>query len=76
MLKSLCNSDVPVYASPGLQMTHLSDLEGPKHKLALASTDNCDIIAAFRNAERQAGQSGVYIDPMLRKSYKGLAPLP
>lgn len=68
------HSDVPVYASPGVRFE--ADTVAPRHALAIPRSSKCEILAAFRNAENSSGGKGVFIDPMLRKSYKELPPLP
>ena len=70
----MAHSDVPVYASPGI--CFLSDTVAPRHQLALAHGQPCEILMIFKAAERDSGGNGAYMDPMLRKSYKELPPLP
>lgn len=65
---------MPVYASPGVKLE--SDMVAPRHVLALAKSSTCQILNGFKDAERQSNSRTVYIDPLLRKSYKTLAPLP
>ena len=51
------------------------DLEKGNHQLALPKNSQCEILTAFNNADRESGSSGVFINPIMHKLYKGLTPL-
>lgn len=51
------------------------DTLAPNHKLALNGSEECEILAASKNAEQEAGGGSVFINPLLCKSYRDLAPL-
>ena len=63
-------------SNPSPDHNTIYDLEKVNHPLALLRNSQCEILSAFMMVERQSGRCGVYIDTMLCKSYKGLAPLP
>ena len=70
----LYHSDASGY-TPSRPKT-IYDLEKGNHRLALPKGSLCEILTAFKVADRQSGNTGVFIDPIMCKSYKGLAPLP
>ena len=66
--------DTPSYIPSNCKMVY--DLEKGNHQPALPKNSQCEILTAFNNVDRESGSTGVFINPIMRKSYKGLAPLP
>ena len=66
--------DTPSYIPSNCKTVY--DLEKGNHQLALPKNSQCEILTAFNNADCESGSTGVFIDPIMHKSYKGLAPLP
>ena len=65
--------DTPSYIPSNLKTVY--DLEKGNHQLALPKNSRCEILTAFNNVDRESGSTGVFIDPIMHKSYKGLTPL-
>ena len=66
--------DTPSYIPSNPKMVY--DLEKRNHQLALPKNRQCEILTTFNNADCESGSTGVFIDPIMCKLYKGLTPLP
>ena len=65
--------DTPSYIFSNLKTVY--DLEKGNHQLALPKNRQCEILTTFNNADCESRSTGVFINAIMCKSYKGLTPL-